>query len=284
MEVSSWLTGRRGVTLPFTDFCPPLSVSTGTLPATLWSETVEFGQKRGWRTIEIRGGGAPRHDAQPSNVFYGHHLDLGRGESDLFDALYPSVRRAIRKAQKSGVTIELSHALDALHDYYSLHGQTRRRHGLPPQPFRFFLSLHDEIISTGSGFIALARVDGRAIAGAIFLHAGRMAVFKYGASDAAHQALRANDLLFWETIRRLAADGFGTLHFGRTDLEHEGLRRFKLGWGTREELIHYYRYDLRCNDFVTVQNHVNGRHNVLFARLPVPVNRLLASLLYKHLD
>src|SRR5262245_35109977 len=31
MEVSSWLTGRRGVSLPFTDECAPLGEETGGL-------------------------------------------------------------------------------------------------------------------------------------------------------------------------------------------------------------------------------------------------------------
>ena len=290
MEVSSWLTGRRGVALPFSDVCALLR-SEGSdathqkqsLPA-LWPDIVELGRHRGWRTIQLRGGPAPVPDVQPSISYHGHVLDLSGGESALFNGLHPSVRRAIRKARQSELRVELSHALDALHAYYALHTRTRQRHGLPPQPFKFFLSLYDHAIANGNAFISLVRLGVRPIAGAIFLHAGRTAVFKYGASDPTQPSLRANDLLFWETIRQLAADGFGALHFGRTDLDHEGLRRFKLGWGTREEPIHYYTYDLRANAFVVDHRRVNGRFNSLFTRLPLAVNRILGSLAYPHLD
>jgi lipid II:glycine glycyltransferase (peptidoglycan interpeptide bridge formation enzyme) len=290
MEVSSWLTGRRGVALPFSDFCSLLG-SVGSDPThqkqsleALWPRILELGRQRGWRTIELRSGPPPTPEAQPSATFHGHILELSGGESELSNRLHPSVRRAIRKARQSELRVESTHALDALHAYYALHIRTRQRHGLPPQPFTFFLKLYDQMIATGNGFICLVRLGVPAIAGAIFLHAGRTAVFKYGASDPAHPTLRANDLLFWETIRQLAADGFATLHFGRTDLDHEGLRRFKLGWGTREEPIHYYTYDLRANAFVVATRRVNGRLNALFTRLPPAVNRLLGSLIYRHLD
>ena len=290
MEVSSWLTGRRAVALPFSDFCPLLGTAGSTTAdrtqclESIWPRIVELGRQRGWRSIELRGGPRPAPDATPLVSFHGHLLDLSGGESDLFKNLHPSVRRAIRKAQQSELRVESSHALDALHDYYALHRRTRQRHGLPPQPFKFFLGLYDHAIANGNAFISLVRLGVRAIAGAIFLHAGRTAVFKYGASDPAHQSLRANALLFWETIRQLAADGCTALHFGRTDLDHEGLRRFKLGWGTREEPIHYYRFNLRSNAFVASHDRASTRSVAWFGRLPLPVNRLLGAFAYRHLD
>jgi hypothetical protein len=290
MEVSSWLTGRRGVALPFSDLCPTL-FAPGTSAETqrrcfqqLWKQLIELGRQRGWRTIELRGGLPPTPDAAPSVSFHGHVLDLDLDEPGLFNRLHPSVRRAIRKARQSKVRVQLSHALDALHDYYALHARTRQRHGLPPQPFGFFLSLHDQVISTGNGFISIAHSGSRPIAGAIFLRAGRTAMFKYGASDPAHQSLRANDLLFWETIQHLAAHGVSTLHFGRTSQQNEGLRRFKLGWGTRETVIPYYGYDLRTDQFVSAPDRLHGWHNAVFERLPIPLNRILGAVLYRHLD
>jgi lipid II:glycine glycyltransferase (peptidoglycan interpeptide bridge formation enzyme) len=278
------------VALPFSDFAPLLGTAE-TNPAdhtrcleTIWPRVIQLGQQRGWRAIELRGGPPPTPEAQPCATFHGHLLDLSGGESALFNGLHPSVRRAIRKAQQSELRVESSHALDALHDYYALHRRTRQRHGLPPQPFKFFLRLYDQMIATGNAFIALGRLGVRAIAGAIFLHTGRAALYKYGASDPAYQSLRANDLLFWVTIRQLAADGFATLHFGRTDLDHEGLRQFKLGWGTREEPIHYYQFNLRANAFVPARDRASTRNVAWFGRLPLAINRLLGAFAYPHLD
>ena len=47
----------------------------------------------------------------------------------------------------------------------------------------------------------------------------------------------------WQGIQFLARNGAEKLHFGRTEQENEGLRRFKLSWNTQEETIDYFRVD-----------------------------------------
>ena len=55
MEVNSFLTGRRGVSLPFTDYCEPI-VEEDRESVDLFNSIVEYGKKRGWKYIELRGG------------------------------------------------------------------------------------------------------------------------------------------------------------------------------------------------------------------------------------
>jgi hypothetical protein len=86
----------------------------------------------------------------------------------------------------------------------------------------------------------------------------------------------------WKAIQWHAHHGFESLDFGRTSLANEGLRKFKLGWGTRERTLDYFRYDLRASAFVTVRDESTGWHNRIFARLPVSLSRLAGALLYKH--
>src|SRR5205814_7398409 len=54
MEVNSPLTGRRGVSLPFTDECLCLSDNPLT-EQELFVEAMDFGRKRGWKYLECRG-------------------------------------------------------------------------------------------------------------------------------------------------------------------------------------------------------------------------------------
>src|SRR5438876_11270399 len=51
MEVPSPWTGRRGVSLPFSDFCSPLSVE-GARRRELYELALEHGRGRGWRYLE----------------------------------------------------------------------------------------------------------------------------------------------------------------------------------------------------------------------------------------
>jgi hypothetical protein len=279
-EVTSPLTGRRGVGLPFTDYCPPLTDRPSQV-AELCSAVIEHGRRVGWRYFEVRG------DLRMSDVasachFHRHVLDLDRSSEALFASFKDTNRRNVRKAGREGVECEISGSPEALWTFHRMFCETRRRHGLPPPPRRFFRMLHELVIAPGHGRVALARYRGRAVAGAIFARFGGQALYKYGGSDMRYQQLRAVDLLFWEVIRFYRDAGCRTLCFGRTEPFNEGLRRFKLGWGTREERLDYYRYDFRRNEFVEAPLRFQGWHNAVFSRLPMPLLELAGTALYRH--
>ena len=283
LEVSSSFTGRRGVCLPFTDFCDPLFFN-GCDSAIVSRPLCELARNRNWKHFEIRGGSSSAPWATPSLKFYGHSLDLRSGPEALFAGFAGSVRRAIRKAQLCDLDVQISQSQEAILDFYRIHTRTRRRHGLPPQPISFFTNIYDLIIKPGLGFVVLASKGSRTVAAAVFFHMGKKAVYKFGASDERHQDLRGNNLVMWKAIEFLAQNGFEALHLGRTSLENEGLRRFKRGWGTVEETIEYFRFDTRANDWITARDNVSGFHNAVFARLPLLVNRLMGAMIYPHLD
>ena len=281
-ETNSWLTGRRGVSLPFTDECSPL-VSSPEQSNALVAAALTEGMKRRWKFVEFRGGDAWLGDQPESQVFIGHRLSLRERDEKLFDQFESSVKRAIRKGERAGVEVKVSDSLESVNAFYQLHCRTRRRHGLPPQPFSFFANLHRHVLSRGQGFVSLARHGGRVIAAAVFLHLGSRAIYKYGASDERFQHLRGNNLVMWEAIRLLANRGFEELTFGRTSPDEAGLRRFKLSWGTEEYRIAYRRFDFSQQRFVTTKDRAYGWHNRLFRRMPIPILRLAGATMYRHL-
>jgi lipid II:glycine glycyltransferase (peptidoglycan interpeptide bridge formation enzyme) len=122
-----------------------------------------------------------------------------------------------------------------------------------------------------------------AIAASVYFHFGTTAVYKYGASDKQYQHLRANNLVMWEAIRWLCGQGFSNLHFGRTDLDHAGLRQFKTGWGAAESKLSYHRYNLRTSAFDSNGSRASQAHTKLFRRMPMPVLNFLGSVLYRHM-
>jgi CelD/BcsL family acetyltransferase involved in cellulose biosynthesis len=284
MEVSSPVTGRRGVSLPFSDFCQPLSAGDRG-EAGLYELAMEHGRGRGWRYLECRGNDSHWPGASPSLAFYGHVADLDREPAAMFQSLDSSVRRGIRKAEgTTGLRIEFGNQPAAMRTYYALHCRTRQRHGLPPQPFRFFENITRHVLAQGHGFVATARFENQPVAAAVFLQHGRQVLYKFGASDQAFQHLRPNNLMMWEAVKHCATLGFKSLHLGRTSVANEGLRRFKLGFGAREEKLEYRRYDFRQRKFVTDTDRADGWVNHVFRRLPSPALRLAGRLLYPHLS
>jgi lipid II:glycine glycyltransferase (peptidoglycan interpeptide bridge formation enzyme) len=210
-------------------------------------------------------------------------LDLGEGEERLFSRFRDSTKRNIRKAGKEGVSVKISASSDSLEEFYRLNCMTRKDHGLPPQPFHFFRHIQEHLLAQGMGIMALGSYQGHTIAGCLYLHVGNKAYYKYGASNKKFQHLRANNLVMWEAIRWYSRNGYRTFCFGRTEPENEGLRQFKMGWGTKENPLYYYRYDLAKNQFVKDRLFIFGIHNKVFLHLPVSISKTIGTLLYKHM-
>ena len=282
MELNSWVTGRRGVSLPFTDAIEPLAADASAFQRLARAALLQA-KNRQWKYLEYRGAKKWLGDAPISTSYFSHLLTLSPDESAQFGGCHESVRRAVRKADRGDLTIEFSQSLDATKAFYALLCQTRKRHGVPTQPFSFFANIQRHVLAQNQGWVVLARKGPTPVAGAVYFHHGRTALYKFGASDENFQQLRANNLVMWRAIQWYAGKGFGSLDFGRSSLDNEGLRRFKLSWGTREERIDYFRYDLRKTAFVTVQDKSSGWHSGVFRIMPQVLCRLTGKMLYRHL-
>lgn len=282
MEVNSQITGRRGIALPFTDECAPLYEDKAWAHRLIQSAST-LGKSRGWKSVEFRGGRELFPSAPASVSFYGHRVGLEEDEQAMFGLLDGSTRRAIRKAEKSGVSVSVSGGMDAMKTFYTLHCKTRRRHGVPPQPFIFFSNICRHILSRDQGMVVVASLGERPVAASVYFQLGSRAIYKFGASDESFQHLRGPSLVMWEAMKRLARHGARTLDLGRTSIGNEGLRRFKLNWGAQEHTIEYVKYDLRKNVFVTEADVATGWHNRIFRALPEGISRMIGKALYRHL-
>jgi len=283
MEVQSVLTKSRGVCLPFSDYCAPLTFSSfGHELVT--QKLQQIARERGWSYFELRSHSIIPVDVPASESYYGHFLDLRIGSEALISNFSSSVQRAVRKAERSGLTVSIQSTPDAMAQFYKLHLRTRRRHGVPPQPRSFFINIQRHLISAGFGFIVLVERQKAPIAAAMFFKLGRHAVYKFGASDERLQELRANNLAMFEAIKHLAEGGAEALHFGRTETENQGLRRFKLSWGATEETLDYARFDTASASWKHSRDRRSTFYRPIFRALPASLNRLAGAIIYPHLD
>ena len=280
MGIKSFITGKRGVSLPFTDFCPLIAPNKESFHDVI-NCIKEYGKKAGWKYVEFRGGENYFKDEPASSTYYTHDLDLSQGEESILSSFRNSTRRNIKKAIKEDVHVQISNDLDSVKEFYKLNCVTRNRHSIPPQPYRFFKKLHEHILSKKGGVVILATYKSRAMAGAIFFHFRKKAIFKFGASEIEYQDLRANNLVMWEAIKWCLHKGGTTLNLGRSEPENGGLLQFKRGWGVKEERINYYKYDLTKNTFVKDRPTSKMSYRIC-KMLPLPLLNLTGSLLYKH--
>lgn len=278
--IRSRLTGTRLVALPFSDAVPPLT-DPGAAPAPeALARALASERERSGYSLEVRWELPPGPGVHPADEYVLHRLDLARDLATVEAGFSKSqVKRAINKAHREEVEVERRTDADALGRFYRLHMQTRRRQGVPTQPRRFVLRFA-ELFAQGLGFVLLARHRGADAAAAVFLAAGGTLTYKYGASDPAHLSARPNNLLFMEAIRWGVENGQHTLDFGRTDLDNEGLRRFKSAWGAAEMPLRYTV--LGPPPPARGAGFAQRAMKVAIQRAPAPFGRFVGETLYRH--
>jgi CelD/BcsL family acetyltransferase involved in cellulose biosynthesis len=280
-EVSSRLTGRRLVALPFSDLCPPL-VARDAPPgsAVALGEGLRELQRRRGLALEVRGTGEALREAPPGERFHHHVLALEPDVAAVERRFAKSqVRRGVRRARREGLEAVVATDRPALDAFYRLHVGTRHRLGVPTQPRRFILGF-EALFGAGLGFVMLVLREGEPVAAAVFLTFGDTLLYKYGASDARFLPLRPNNLLFMEAIRWGCEHGMRRLDFGRTHWGHESLRAFKLAWGTEERELRYRHVG------AAVPGGRGARSERLLAgvirRSPPLAGRVIGEALYRH--
>ena len=282
IEINSILTGRRGVSLPFSDYCEPI-IDKSVQFKDFLAQIIKHSKKNKWKYLELRGGERLLNDTKPAAQYLGHTLNLSQNEGQIFSSFRNSTVRNIKKAEKTNVDVKLYNSLDSIKQFYILNCMTRKQHGLPPQPFKFFKKVYDHIISKEMGFVVLASYQKKYIAGAVYFHFGEKALYKYGASDRSYQHMRANNLVMWEAIKWYCRNGYKNLCFGRTEAENQGLRQFKSGWGTKEHTVKYYKYNLLTDAFIENSQRIDPLYNKALSKMPIPLLKTMGTLSYKHM-
>jgi CelD/BcsL family acetyltransferase involved in cellulose biosynthesis len=242
-EVRGLSGRRRWVCLPFSDECAPLA-APGRDARIAASHADALRRAQGVTALQVRADLGPGAGlAELVAVTHTADLRAPDGDAPAPPRARASVRRHIATARRSGVQVYFGErAEDLTQMYYRLHLQTRRRQGVPVQPRRYFCLLWDRMVLPGRGFVLLAAIQGRVVAGAVFLLGGATVTYKYGASDPASWALRPNHAIMAAAITWATEHDYSSFDFGRTDLDNVGLRRFKESWGGVERPLRYTEF------------------------------------------
>lgn len=281
-EVRSWLTGRRLVSLPFSDHCHPLFDGSDALSAVL-AYGVRLIEKREFKRLEVRPHSVLHADVErfwPKGGAVLHRLNITPSAEELFRSFHKDcIQRKIRRAERENLVYEEGRSEEQLKDFYRLMVMTRRRHGLPPQPLEWFKAL---ISFCGSKLkIRIVRKDGEAVASIVTLSHRKTMVYKYGCSDASANKYGGTPMLFWRTIQEAKENGQELLDMGRSDLDDPGLSVFKEHWGAVPTPLIYLKYP-----GAETKPHSKWQHILkdrIIAASSDRVLQLAGSVLYRHI-
>lgn len=241
-RVRSWLTGRRLVSLPFSDHCDPLVDKPGHLQELSQSLRQERDERR-WNYIEYRPlSPEPTVDGfRRSEMFCFHKLDLRRDLRELFSGLHKdSTQRKIRRAEREGLTYEDGSSTRLLDKFYHLLVLTRRRHKLPPQPRTWFSNLAS---CMGDQLkIRVASSEGIPVASILTLRFKSTLTYKYGCADERFFRLGGMQMLLWRAMQEAKESCLKEFDLGRSDANDEGLIAFKDRLGAMRITLTYFRH------------------------------------------
>lgn len=286
-QVNSWLTGKRLVSVPFSDHCEPLVRGPGDLDSLLRRLDAEVISRK-IRYAEIR----PTHplDVEISHVsssaYCSHQLNLRPELTSLFKNLHKdSVQRKILRAEREKLSYQDGQSLALFGSFWDLYLLTRRRHQAPPQPKQWFRNLID---SFGQALkIRVAAKNGQPVAAILTIQFKDTLVYKYGCSDTRFNNLGGTQFLFWRSIQEAKENGLRWFDLGRSDYSNPGLITFKDRWGAERSELEYSRL---MDPALLKEGYKDGSKSApsravlrVVSYLP---NRLFAAageLLYKHI-
>lgn len=236
------MLGERIVALPFSDYCDPLvndSNAWGTLVDQLLPEHLPI-------TVRCLHNNLPLVDKRFSLYKQAkwHGLDLDRELDVIWSGMHDSTHRAIRKSQREGLVVRPAQSEDELRVFFDMHLKIRKyKYGLLAQPYSFFQNIWRHFVEVQHGFLLLALCEDKIVAGDFFLIFKDTLYYKFNASLPGDLSHRPNDLLIWEGIQLGKNRGLKLLDFGLSDIDQEGLVRYKRKFGTEEKTISFLRYE-----------------------------------------
>jgi peptidoglycan/xylan/chitin deacetylase (PgdA/CDA1 family) len=287
-EIKSILTGNRLVSIPFATNCDPLISSEEDVRALL-DAAINLSIKLKCRSIEIRtlASGPLVEDSRIGSVVYNksHQLSLEADPEEIIKTFQSKLRQQINKSMKNGFELQLAENETDLSEFYNLYVKTRKRLGLPPQPYGFFELLWKKFSSSKRIAMLLVRHKGQLAAGLMMFKFRNRCSCEYLASEESLKNLHIDRFVYWEAIKLACSEGYETFDFGRTGINNDGLMTFKSHWGTSTiDLPQFYYPEKLCSSLNYPEASVSYKLiRQISKNVPDPVFQYMGNFLYRHL-
>lgn len=216
-------------------------------------------------------------DLRTDDAYHNRELSLGLGLERIWSDLEPQNREMITAGKKSGLSLEFPSS--RIDEFYAILFSYSHRQGIPCVSKRWI----EDLVLSGIYECALARREGKAVAGTLVKSFKKTASFPFTAlkrTDLSHH--QAAYWLYWELICKFAEKGFDIVHSGRIPAD-EAVPAFRLGWnGTKYPYFYQYYPNTACSTESTQKRRWKRR---LFSKgwrfLPKPAAALLSPFLIR---
>ena len=202
---------------------------------------------------------------------------------------HASVKRAVNKAKKNGVTFRIADSPDDLKKWYPLYLNTMRTHTTPARSFNFYKNQWELLRPNGLMQLVVAEVERNGekiiIAGSVLYLYNKTVVYAFNGSSADYLDLRPNDILHWQAIFNAQKDGYKYYDLGEVSKENAGLAAYKKKWGADVwKMYHYYfpkPEKLNTEDLDNAD--ASGLTAKIWKAIPLNITAKIGEYVYKKL-
>lgn len=235
----------------------------------------------GARSIELRCSKRIDIGIRPAEHKVNMTLPIPADVDRLWGQLNKDVRYQIRKAERSGLTVE-SGGAEKLTAFYDTFAVRMRDLGSPVHAPGFLAAVVEQFGSRAR--VLLVRKDGVTIGGLIALAFKDRLCVPWASCLKKHFSLCPNMLLYWEALRAACAEGFRRFDFGRSSRD-SGPYRFKCQWGAQEEPLFWYTIPIAASAAQSTSDHHGGAAFLsrTWQHLPLSVTRQVGPRLRGYL-
>jgi hypothetical protein len=184
----------------------------------------------------------PEMKGYQKELAYTHILNVGQTTVDLLWKNYKKrVRRDVRKAEKSNITIsEVIHPKE-IDTLFNLYLQTMKRNEAYNVWTRQTLyAIYRLVVQKGWGKILLARLRDEIIAGIILIFSPETTYYFFAASNQKYFSLCPNDLLVHQAICLTIQQGRKYFDLMTSQKDDVALMNFKEKWGAEKHPFYFY--------------------------------------------
>ena len=234
------LFGAAITSMPFLDGGGPCSSSPAVEDGLVESLIAEA-RRLGARVLELRCSRRLNIAWEPAEHEVNLTLLLPSNAGQLWRQLDGGIRNQLRKAERSGLSVEFGGA-EQLEAFYSILAIRMRELGSPVHDRAFFRAIVREFGAQAR--VALVRKGATPVGALLALGFRDTLTVPWASCLSDYRTLCSNMLLYWETIRTACMEGFRRFDFGRSS-RGSGTYRFKRQWGAIESPLFWYTIPLR---------------------------------------
>lgn len=278
-HVNSLLFGNALTSLPFAVYGGIAATSQEAIKA-LEQEAKNIANHLGVSHVEFRNIEQRHHDWPTQDLY----VTFVRPIPDVLDEkmlCIPQKRRnMVRKAVKLGLYATYP---DSIEDFFPVYAENVRDHGTPALSKRYFQALL-EAFPDDCEILTIRTADNKPVSAILSFYFRDRVMAYYAGELLAARNIAANDLKYWELMKRAASKGAKIFDLGRSK-KGTGSFEFKRLWEFQPQQLHY-EYVLAKGSEIPQNNPMNPKYRIFIAmwrRLPISVANFIGPFLVRNL-